>query len=247
MYLTPSTPKSIPTLPYLGRYLPSYLTLPYLPRYLPDLPTYYIHHTTPTKMLALQPSSSSKQPALIPNLLPCKIAHSGPIPTSQRHWNPLPTRSPKHHPNSHEVHFRGRKLRSKQLKLPEKYTGVVAQKTERRLLPQQQGGQQGQGRRDEIEKDQDQDEEDTQLPIEVQILETNGTFDQVVIWAHEAVPEGEDVYVKGIEEWIGFAESVGHPSVRRLLLTTSGDICWREKKDREEGRKGKLLTWRSLV
>lgn len=197
-YLTPSTPKSIPR----------YLTLPYLPRYLPDLPTYYTHHTTPTKMLALQPSSSSKQPALIPNLLPCKIAHSGPIPTSQRHWNPLPTRSPNHHSDSHEVHFRGRKLRSKQLKLPEKYTGVVAQKTERRLPTQPQG------RRNEIEKDQDQDEEDTQLPIEVQILETNGTFDQVVIWAHEAVPEGEDVYVKGIEEWIGFAESVGHPSVR---------------------------------
>lgn len=104
-------------------------------------------------------------------------------------------------------------MRSKQLKLPEKYTGVVAQKTERRLLPQQQEGQ-PQGRRDEIEEDQDQDEEDTQLPIEVKILETNGTFDQVVIWAHEAVPEGEDVYVKGIEEWIGFAESVGHPSVR---------------------------------
>lgn len=200
-YLTPSTPKSIPTLPYL-------------PRYLPDLPAHYTHHTTPTKMLALQPSSSSsEQPALIPNLLPCKIAHSGPIPTSQRHWNPLPTRSPKHHPNSHEVHFRGRKLRSKQLKLPEKYTGVVAQKTERRLSPQQQGGQ-PQGRRNEIEEDQDQDEEDTQLPTEVKILETNGTFDQVVIWAHEAVPEGEDVYVKGIEEWIGFAESVGHLSVR---------------------------------
>lgn len=92
---------------------------------------------------------------------------------------------------------------------------MVAQKTERRLSPQQQEGQ-PQGRRDEIEEDQDQDqdEEDTQLPIEVQILETNGTFDQVVIWAHEAVPGGEDEYVKGIEEWIGFAESVGHPSVR---------------------------------
>lgn len=92
---------------------------------------------------------------------------------------------------------------------------MVAQKTERRLLPQQQEGQ-PQGRRNEIEEDQDQDEEDDdiQLPIEVKILETNGTFDQVVIWAHEAVPEGEDVYVKGIEEWIGFAESVGHPSVR---------------------------------
>lgn len=85
---------------------------------------------------------------------------------------------------------------------------MVAQKTERRLSTQPQG------RRNEIEEDQDQDEEDTQLPIEVQILETNGTFDQVVIWAHEAVPEGEDIYVKGIEEWIGFAESVGHPSVR---------------------------------
>ena len=151
-------------------------------------------------MLALQPSS--KQNAIIPNLLPCKIAHSGPIPTSQRHWNPIPTTSSKpEHQNTQEVHFRGRKLRSKQIKLPEGYTGVIAQRTERQL-PQQQQRQ--------------EDDENEELVQEVKVLETTGKFDEINVWAHEAVPEGEDVYVKGIEEWIGFAESVSLTAFHEL-------------------------------
>jgi ribonuclease H2 subunit C len=35
------------------------------------------------------------------------------------------------------------------------------------------------------------------------------TFDEIVVWGHEVAPDSmEDVYVKGVEEWIGFAEAV---------------------------------------
>ena len=40
------------------------------------------------------------------------------------------------------------------------------------------------------------------------VLEETGGFDDIMVWGHEALPEGEDPYVKGLEEWIGFAEKV---------------------------------------
>jgi ribonuclease H2 subunit C len=43
---------------------------------------------------------------------------------------------------------------------------------------------------------------------EVNIMEAKATFNEVVIWGHEMVPDDEDVYVKGMEEWIGFAEAM---------------------------------------
>ncbi|KAI5362834.1 Putative ribonuclease H2, subunit C [Septoria linicola] len=157
-------------------------------------------------MLALQPSS--KQNPLTPNLLPCKIAHSGPIPTSTRHWTARPCSDPKFPKTSQEVHLRGRKLRGKQVKLPEGYTGVVAKKTEK-LLPQQQPAVSRDG-------EDEEDEEESSMPAEVKVMEQVGSFGEIMVWAHEAVPESEDVYVKGIEEWIGFAESVSACSLAYL-------------------------------
>jgi ribonuclease H2 subunit C len=29
-----------------------------------------------------------------------------------------------------------------------------------------------------------------------------------VVWAHETIPAADDPYVKGVEEWIKFAEAV---------------------------------------
>ena len=43
----------------------------------------------------------------------------------------------------------------------------------------------------------------------VNILEEQATFDSIVVWDHEVVPdESNDPYVKGIEEWVAFAEQV---------------------------------------
>jgi ribonuclease H2 subunit C len=42
----------------------------------------------------------------------------------------------------------------------------------------------------------------------VRILEEQASFDEVVLWGHESTPDENDPYVKGIQEWIAFAETV---------------------------------------
>ncbi|KAF2162738.1 hypothetical protein M409DRAFT_26975 [Zasmidium cellare ATCC 36951] len=139
-------------------------------------------------MLAIQPSSSPKQ--ITPNILPAKIHHNGPIPTPKRYWNPQPQSTS---PNEQEVYFRGRKLLGQKIPLPEKYEGVVLQKTDK-TLPVQKKDEDGDG----------EDEED----VEVKIMEQNGKFSEIVVLGHEVVPGEEDDYQKGIEEWVGFAEAI---------------------------------------
>lgn len=53
------------------------------------------------------------------------------------------------------------------------------------------------------------DEEDAEEVPEVKIMEEQATFDQVIVWGHETLPdETADPYVRGMEEWIAFAEHV---------------------------------------
>lgn len=148
-------------------------------------------------MLSLQPSPSSHN--LTPNLLPCKITHSGPLPMSKRHWNPQTSSSSTNTPISH---LRGRKLRGRAIKLPKGYQGFLAKKTEK-VLPSTAAARQG-------GEDEDMDGEEEGERAEVKVMETKGTFEEIVVWGHEVVPQGEDPYVKGIEEWIAFAESVSY-------------------------------------
>lgn len=42
----------------------------------------------------------------------------------------------------------------------------------------------------------------------VKILETQSTFDDFVVFGHEALPAADDMFVKGVEEWIQFADAV---------------------------------------
>lgn len=42
------------------------------------------------------------------------------------------------------------------------------------------------------------------------ILENQGSFDNLMIWEHEKVPGTDDVFVKGVQEWIQFAEAVSY-------------------------------------
>jgi ribonuclease H2 subunit C len=52
----------------------------------------------------------------------------------------------------------------------------------------------------------------------VKILETQGTFDDFIVWGHEALPAADDTFVKGVEEWLQFADAVC--SVPFLLYLT---------------------------
>jgi len=58
---------------------------------------------------------------------------------------------------------------------------------------------------DDKEEDEDEDEDEAEP---VKILEEIGSFDEVMVWGHEQVPAGDDVFVRGMEEWIGFAEAM---------------------------------------
>lgn len=63
----------------------------------------------------------------------------------------------------------------------------------------------------------------------VKVLEAQGTFDEVMVWGHEILPAADDTYVKGVEEWVRFAEKVGaSPTTFIVTLgvrTDSVDRC----------------------
>ena len=43
---------------------------------------------------------------------------------------------------------------------------------------------------------------------EVKVLEEVASFEELIVWGHEAMPEDDDTFVKGMEEWVRFAEAV---------------------------------------
>ena len=44
----------------------------------------------------------------------------------------------------------------------------------------------------------------------------------MVVWGHEHVPEDDDDYVKGVEEWIKVAEAVSHALTLACVFRCSG-------------------------
>ena len=42
------------------------------------------------------------------------------------------------------------------------------------------------------------------------MLKEVGSFDKMLIWNHESMVDGDDTFVKGLSEWVGFAEAVSH-------------------------------------
>lgn len=53
------------------------------------------------------------------------------------------------------------------------------------------------------------EEEERGVEEEVRILEEYAEFGEFVVWGHECEVEGMgDEYVRGVEEWIGFSETV---------------------------------------
>lgn len=59
---------------------------------------------------------------------------------------------------------------------------------------------------------EDEDEEDM-LEYEsqaepVKILKEEANFDAITVWGHDRLPAADDSFLKGIEEWVAFAEAV---------------------------------------
>ncbi|KAG4424679.1 hypothetical protein IFR04_002212 [Cadophora malorum] len=149
-------------------------------------------------MLALEKSKSHRG-RCTPNVLPCRINHNGAVNTSKRYWNPTVQ------PDRKTIaYFRGRKLHGKVLKVPAKYRGVVVERTERVLPKVEAPGQTQQGEQGEGEDDLEEEEEP-----EVKVMEEQAGFEEIVVWGHEVLPDGmADPYVRGMEDWIQFAENI---------------------------------------
>ena len=145
-------------------------------------------------MLAIQSTGLDRK--VVPNVLPCAIKHNGPVSADQRYWDPSTEQD-----GTSTSFFRGRKLRGRRVALPEGYEGAVLHKTDKKVAVQPSILLPGAG--DGLD--------DAAVPkeIDTMIMEEHAKFGELMVWDHEAVPDAADVYVKGIEEWIGFAEAVG--------------------------------------
>lgn len=153
-----------------------------------------LRNSTTANMLAIQSSTKERKP-ITPNILPCAIKHNGPVSADKRYWNPSTEQD-----GTSTSFFRGRKLRSKKLVLPVAYEGAILQKTDKKVVPKPRIPLPG--------AEDEMDEDNVPKDIETLVMEQQARFGEIMVWEHEAVPDGDDVYVKGIEEWIGFAEAV---------------------------------------
>jgi ribonuclease H2 subunit C len=146
-------------------------------------------------MLAIQSTNPQK---CTPHLLPARVNHSGLVNDTQRYWQP--TRDDK---GTQHAYFRGRHLHGTSLPLPANYTGAVLHITDE-VLPRAQSQ-----RNDDQMEDDEQDEVEAEVMVDVKVAEKVGEFDEVVVWGHGGEVDGrQDAFVKGMEEWIGFAEAI---------------------------------------
>ena len=113
-----------------------------------------------------------------------------------------------------QAYFRGRKLRGRNVKVPQGYRGIIVKNSE-----ETKGMSNRVGKHDmNIDEDDEEPEEETGS------LEEVGSFDEVVVWGHESVAEADDPFVKGMDEWINFAEAV---SVHETSIADESYNCGR--------------------
>ena len=58
----------------------------------------------------------------------------------------------------------------------------------------------------EREEEGEREEEQEDMPVMNEI----GSFDNLLLWNHESMINEDDAFVKGLSEWISFAEAVSH-------------------------------------
>lgn len=103
--------------------------------------------------------------------------------------------------------------------VPEGYQGVVLSKTDKSLPPKPPTAEEL--RRMEEGEDDEMDME-IEKAADVKTMEQMYSFDEIVVWGHEVLPEDDDVYVKGVGEWVKFAEAVS-PHISHGASATSND------------------------
>lgn len=61
-----------------------------------------------------------------------------------------------------------------------------------------------------VDRTEDDDEDEVgELAVEVSVAEQVGAFEEFVVWGHgEKVDGGQDAFVRGVGEWVVWAESM---------------------------------------
>ena len=67
-----------------------------------------------------------------------------------------------------------------------------------------------------VDSDIEIEEEEEEPPEPVRILDQVSTFDEVIVWGHDRLPDSDDPFVKGIEEWISFAKAIHRNTAERV-------------------------------
>ncbi|TAQ88806.1 hypothetical protein B7494_g2892 [Chlorociboria aeruginascens] len=153
-------------------------------------------------MLAIQ-APKQQQEKCTPNILPCRIHHTGPINVSKRHWDPVDSADQRYK----IAYFRGRKLYGVTLGLPQGYRGVVAAAGDQVLASKTEDGKKDERMDGEAgdDGDGDGDGDEDEGEAEAKVLEEVAGFEQVVVWGHESIADASDPYVRGMEEWIAWS------------------------------------------
>jgi ribonuclease H2 subunit C len=42
----------------------------------------------------------------------------------------------------------------------------------------------------------------------VKVIESTAQFNEIVVWGHDQTPDKDDAFVKGVEEWLAFANAI---------------------------------------
>ncbi|EEQ83260.2 uncharacterized protein BDCG_00065 [Blastomyces dermatitidis ER-3] len=196
-------------------------------------------------MFAIQPpknntDSHQRNSSITPNILPCRIHHDGPVEISARYWNPVVDES---NPDTATAYFRGRRLRGRRVLIPEGYEGVLASTDSSLQLAALESGtkknDQGRSHRNfDLEEDEDDDhhdDSDEDYWKSFAVVEKQGSFSDFMVWDHEKVPAADDPFVKGVSEWIRFAEAM-HAAPSNPARQDNGRV-YMEQKERGETQK----------
>lgn len=131
------------------------------------------------------------------HLLPCRIHHDGNVNPINTYWNPSDGQD-----QTKTAYLRGRKLYGKAVKLPEGYYGSVVEKSELKQSEEPK------------EMAEDVEIQGIEDQLEIGTMEGKATFNELTVWNHETLANSsEDPYLRGMEEWISFAEQIhSYPS-----------------------------------
>lgn len=138
-------------------------------------------------MLAI--SKQEKTDACAVNILPCRINHDGPTKVAKRYWTTATDTD-----STKTAHFRGRRLRGRTIKISSRYQGIVLKATNRTIIDPANLA--------------DDDEEEPEIPEPVKIVEEISTVEDLTVWGHDHIPASDNNFVRGVEEWIAFAEAI---------------------------------------